>query len=198
MKAARLVSFTFIFFLPFIASAQSASSDYVLLGAGVRSRPAYDGSASQVTELIPVVRYYGAPWFARTTQGILEGGARFNLGNGLALGAQIAYEPGRESSESSFLRDNNVPDLDPGASFGLHVEWDGRLGPSPVNLLARLRQHFDEDRGAQVDGRFTAGIYAPSPRSPWPPPRRCAPSTAPTATTAASCPPASACSAITI
>ncbi|MFL6573806.1 MAG: hypothetical protein ACJ8G4_18750, partial [Burkholderiales bacterium] len=47
-----------------------------IIGAAIRSRPAYDGSSSQVTDLIPQLRYYGKLWFARTTQGILEGGIR--------------------------------------------------------------------------------------------------------------------------
>src|SRR5713226_5162247 len=144
---------------PLSAFAQSPPSDYVLIGAGLRTRPAYDGSASQRGELIPVLRYYGRPWFARTTQGALEGGARVELAPGLNLGVQLAYEGGRAASESGFLRSRNVPDIDPGVSFGLHVEWDQKLGPVPINLLARGRQHADADRGAQADLRFTAGIY---------------------------------------
>jgi len=144
---------------PLAALAQSPAEDYVLLGAGLRARPAYDGSDSQRGDLIPVVRYYGRPWFARTTQGVLEGGARVELASGLNLGAQLAYEGGRAASESGFLRSRNVPDIDPGASFGLHLEWDRKLGPVPVNLLARGRQHAGADRGAQADLRFTAGIY---------------------------------------
>src|SRR5215831_783437 len=65
--------------------------DYSLVGAGVRSRPAYDGSKSQTLELIPVLRYYGRPWFARTTQGTLEGGAQWELTQGLHAGVQLAY-----------------------------------------------------------------------------------------------------------
>jgi MipA family protein len=141
------------------AFAQGVPDDYVLIGAGVRARPAYDGSASQHAELVPVLRYYGRPWFARTTQGILEGGARTELAPGLAVGAQIAYEAGRRASESDFLRDHNVPDIDPGASLGLHFEWDRKLGPVPVTLLARGRQHADSDRGAQADLRLSAGVY---------------------------------------
>lgn len=144
---------------PLAALAQNPAPDYVLLGAGVRSRPAYDGSASQRADLIPVVRYYGKPWFARTTQGVLEGGARTELAPGVNLGAQIAYEAGRIASESDFLRSRNVADINPGASFGLHVEWDGKLGPAPVSVLARGRQHVDSDRGALADLRTTVGIY---------------------------------------
>ena len=150
---------TLVLGAPLAALAQSLPQDTVLLGAGVRSRPAYDGSASQRGDLIPVVRYYGRPWFARTTQGVLEGGARLELAPGLNAGAQIAYEAGRLASESDFLRNRSVSDINPGASFGLHIEWDGKLGPAPVSVLARGRQHLDSDRGARADLRVTVGIY---------------------------------------
>jgi outer membrane scaffolding protein for murein synthesis (MipA/OmpV family) len=109
--------------------------------------------------LIPTVRYYGKPWFARTTQGILEGGVRMELARGFNVGAQLAYEGGRLASESDFLKSNNVPDIKPGASVGLHIEWDQTLGPVPLTLLARGRHFVDGDRGAQADLRFTAGVY---------------------------------------
>jgi outer membrane protein len=144
--------------LPAAALAQS-SDDYTLFGAGVRSRPAYDGSASQHTEAIPVVRYYGRPWFARTTQGMLEGGARMEIAPGLVFGAQLAYEGGRKASESAFLRDHGIPDLKNSASLGVHLEWDGKLGAAPVNLLVRTRQNAESNRGDQIDLRGTAGIY---------------------------------------
>ena len=147
--------------VPLQVFAQTAPpEDYTLIGAGVRTRPAYDGSASQTTGLIPVLRYYGKPLFVRTTQGILEGGARTEISPGLALGAQLAYEAGRKQSESDFLGDNNVPDIDPGASIGLHVEWDTKLEPAPFNVLGRLRQNVERDRGAQADLRLTAGVYS--------------------------------------
>ena len=140
-------------------AALGADPDPTLIGAGVRTRPAYDGSAAQRTDLIPTVRYYGGPWFVRTTQGIFEGGARTELARGLNVGAQLAYEGGRLASESDFLRNNNVPDINPGASVGLHVEWDQKLGAMPVTLLARGRHFVDKDRGAQGDLRLTAGVY---------------------------------------
>ena len=123
-----------------------ALAEEILLGAGVRNRPVFDGSGDQTTDLIPVLRYYGTPWFARTTQGILEGGARFALKQGLDAGVQLAYEPGPR-------------DGDPGASLGLHLELDTKIGPAPLNLLARTRTHLDSDRGTQADLRATLGIY---------------------------------------
>jgi outer membrane scaffolding protein for murein synthesis (MipA/OmpV family) len=136
---------------PLAALAQSAApADYVLLGAGLRARPQYDGSDSQRADVIPVIRYYGQSLFARTTQGILEGGARVRLAQGWHAGAQLAYEAGREG-------------LDWRVSAGLHVETDRAIGPMPLNLLARTRHALDSDRGVQADVRLTAGVYASGP-----------------------------------
>lgn len=134
-----------------------------LLGPGLRTRPAYDGSSSQHLELVPVVRYFGQPWFARSTQGVLEGGVRMELAPGLHAGAQLVYEPGRITSESDFLKSRNVPDIDRGASLGVHLEWDHKFGPVPITLLARTRQHTDSDRGAQADLRLSVGAYRGGP-----------------------------------
>jgi len=144
--------------VPLAALAQMKAPDYNWLGAGVRTRPAYDGSAARETELIPSVRYFGGPWFARTTQGILEGGARLELSPDLHLGVQLAYEAGRKASEAPFLSSHGVPDIHYTASAGVHAEWDHNLGPMPITLLARVRQLLDTDRGSQADLRFTAGI----------------------------------------
>jgi len=138
-------TFAALLIFPAVALAQDANT---LLGAGVRSRPDYDGANKQELEPIPVVRYYGRTLFARTTQGVLEGGARVELTRGLFAGAQLAYEGG-----------NDRTDVDPGASYGLHLEWDTRLGPAPINLLARTRRHFDSDLGTQADFRATVGVY---------------------------------------
>lgn len=137
-----------------------AQEDYVLLGAGLRSRPAYDGADAQRVDVVPVVRYYGRTLFARTTQGILEGGARLRLAPGWDAGVQLAYEAGRQKSESSRLRALDVADLGWTASAGLHLETDRKLGPMPLNLLARSRHSLDTDRGHQLDLRATGGVYA--------------------------------------
>lgn len=133
-----------------LAQAPAPESSYTLLGAGLRTRPDYDGARKQVVDVIPVVRYYGQTLFARTTQGMLEGGARAELAPGLAAGVQLAYEGAGK-------------DVDAGASVGAHLEWDTKLGPAPVNVLARLRQNVDAGRCAQADLRFTAGVYARGP-----------------------------------
>jgi len=145
---------------PLTALAQIAPDDYTLVGVAVRTRPAYDGSDSQRTDLIPVLRYYGKPWFARTTQGVLEGGARWALAPGVDAGVQLAYEEGRKTSESSLLKSLNLPNVDPGVSVGAHVDWDFKIGPAPVNVLGRVRQNTDSDRGAQADLRLNVGLHA--------------------------------------
>jgi len=130
-----------------------------LLGLGLRIRPAYDGSNSNLIEPVPVVRYFGHPWFVRSTQGVLEGGTRVEVAPGLNVGAQLAYESGRKSGDSGFLSNRGLPDLNPGASIGVHAEWDNKFGPMPVTLLARLRQETQSSRGAQADLRLSAGAF---------------------------------------
>ena len=125
----------------------SAHAQDTLLGAGLRSRPDYDGSAERKSDFIPVIRYYGSRWFARTTQGILEAGVRDTLDKDFWAGAQLAYEP-------------DLAEVDAGLSAGLYLEWDRNLGRVPVNFLMRARQHLDADRGGQADLRVTAGLLA--------------------------------------
>jgi outer membrane scaffolding protein for murein synthesis (MipA/OmpV family) len=142
-----------LFFLP---AAALAFDPGTFLGAGVRSRPEYDGASKQELQPIPLVRYYGRTLFARTTQGILEGGARAELVKGLFAGVQLAFEEG-----------NDRTDLDPGASYGVHMEWDTSIGPAPVSLLARTRFHFDSDNGSQTDLRASVGIYGSERLGVW-------------------------------
>jgi outer membrane scaffolding protein for murein synthesis (MipA/OmpV family) len=146
-------------FLPALALAQSEPDSSTLIGAGIRSRPAYDGSRSQRTDIVPVLNIQRKLWFARTVQGILEGGAHKEIAPGLNVGAQLAYEEGRKRRESDFLRERNVSDLDPSASWGLHLEGDQKIGPIPLTVLVRWRNDLNSDRGSQLDFRLTAGVY---------------------------------------
>lgn len=148
-----------VLLIPASALAQTVAVDYTLAGAGARSRPAYDGSASRVVDPIPVLRYYGVPWFLRTTQGVLEAGARSRPHAGLVAGVQLAYEEGRIRSESSFLERYGIEDIDPDGSLGAHLEWDATLGPMPVSALARVRRHVRDELGSRADLRLTAGVY---------------------------------------
>jgi outer membrane scaffolding protein for murein synthesis (MipA/OmpV family) len=129
--------------LPLAASAQD---DSTFFGGGLYARPRFDGSADRTVQLIPAVNYYGQPWFARTTQGMLEGGARRSIRPDLDAGVQLAYEDG-------------PLDHNPDASIGVHLEADWKIGPAPVNGLLRVRQHLRSSRGTQLDTRATVGVY---------------------------------------
>ena len=159
----RSASFALVALLPLAAFAELSNDS--MIGPGLRSRPAYDGSDSQRTELVPVIRHFGPNWFVRSTQGVLEGGLRTELAPGLHAGAQLAYEPGRMASESAFLAAHNAQDIRRGASIGLQMEWDHVFDPVPVTLLARVRQHLDSDRGAQADLRLSVGVFRGGPVS---------------------------------
>lgn len=135
-----------------------ATDDTKYIGAGARLRPAYDGADSNRVDAIPYVRLYGEHFFARTTQGILEGGWRTRPFGGLVFGAQLAYEEGRNSGDSAFLSEHRFDDLDPSGSVGVHAEGDWKIGPAPVNVLLRYRHDVDADNGAQADLRATVGV----------------------------------------
>lgn len=130
-----------------------------LIGAGIWSRPAYDGAGSNRFSLIPVFRYYGQPWFLRTTFGMLEGGIRTEALSGFTLGGQLAYEGGRDNTESDFLAAHKLPILNPSLSWGVHAELKKNIGPMPIIFLLRYRQDIDDNRGAQTDLRLEAGIF---------------------------------------
>ena len=142
------------------AQAEDTPPSTILIGAGVWSRPAYDGADSNTLALIPVLRYYGQPWFLRTTFGMLEGGVRTEVLSGLTLGGQLAYEGGRNTSESAFLTAHNLPTLNPSLSWGIHAELEKKIGPMPLIALLRYRQDLENNRGEQTDFRLTAGIFS--------------------------------------
>jgi outer membrane scaffolding protein for murein synthesis (MipA/OmpV family) len=110
-------------------SAQSADTNEKYIGLGVRARPAYQGADSDRGDVIPYLRLYGEHLFARTTQGILEGGVRSKPVGGVVFGAQLAYEEGRVTDESAFLKAHNFEDIDAAASVGVHAETDWKIGP---------------------------------------------------------------------
>lgn len=143
--------------VPLLAYAELSNDG--LLGPALRLRPAYDGADTHRGELVPVIRYFGEPWFVRSTQGVLEGGVRTELAPGLYAGAQLAYEAGRKARDSAFLESRGISDIDPGASIGAQLEWDQKIGPAPITLLARVRQHTESDRGAQADLRLSVGVF---------------------------------------
>jgi len=134
------------------------TDDEKYIGIGARIRPAYDGADGNRVDAIPYLRLYGEHFFARTTQGILEGGWRTRPFVGWVFGAQLAYEEGRIAEESSFLKDHRFEDLDPSASLGIHAEGDWTIGRVPLNALLRVRHDLNSNNGTQADVRSTIGI----------------------------------------
>ncbi|HEY7985435.1 MAG TPA: MipA/OmpV family protein, partial [Methylophilaceae bacterium] len=108
--------------------------DATLIGGGITYEPAYDGSRSSKVAAVPIISYTGNNLFARTTEGILEGGVRVELLDGLHLGAQLAYEEGRETSDSDLLKRHNFETLDSSASYGAFVQYEKDIGPMPIDL----------------------------------------------------------------
>lgn len=143
--------------LPSLALAQTID-DEKYVGVGARVRPAYEGADSNRVDAIPYLRLYGEHVFARTTQGMLEGGWRSRPLAGVVFGGQLAYEEGRITDDSAFLKAHRFEDLRASASLGLHAEGDWTIGPVPLNALLRYRHDVDADNGAQADLRVTAGI----------------------------------------
>ncbi|MGQ0580112.1 MAG: MipA/OmpV family protein [Betaproteobacteria bacterium] len=143
-----------------VALGQVADIGDAYVGLGGRARPAYEGADSWRGEAIPYVRLYAEHLFVRTTQGMLEGGVRSNPVGSVVFGAQLAYEEGRVTAESAFLKAHNFEDIDAGVSVGVHAEVDWKFGPMPLNALARYRRNADSDLGAHVDLRLAAGIFS--------------------------------------
>ncbi|HEV8646796.1 MAG TPA: MipA/OmpV family protein [Burkholderiales bacterium] len=158
----NLLTFLYVLASPLssVAFAQDADKGDAYVGLGARVRPAYEGADSRRVEAIPYLRLYGEHLFARTTQGIFEGGVRSNPTGGVVFGAQLAYEEGRVTDESAFLKAHNFEDIDAAASVGVHAEADWKIGPMPLNALARYRRNADSDLGVQADLRLTAGIFS--------------------------------------
>jgi outer membrane scaffolding protein for murein synthesis (MipA/OmpV family) len=131
----------------------------ILLGISVQIRPEYDGSRSANMGLIPVLMYSKDHWFARTTEGILEAGAKTVLVGNFYYGIQVAYEEGRDSHYSDFLKLHRVDNLNPSLSLGGFLQYQNTIGSVPLDMLARYRKDIDISRGDQIDLRLTAGIY---------------------------------------
>src|SRR3954468_14533800 len=133
-----------LLFAPLTAAA--LGDDVQFIGAGIYNHPKFDGSSAQHNDPIPQIQYIKGSWFARTTEGILEGGVRWGIGQSAAVGVQAAYEDGPRGEH-------------PGASLGVHAELDGKVGPAPISSVFRLRQFLSNGSGWEADARVNVGIY---------------------------------------
>ena len=156
----RLAFILTVLSLPSAAFAQDEPAHAKnLIGPAVRVEPEYEGSDKSRTKPIPILDYTSGAFFARSTQGILETGARYKVLNNLSIGAQAAFEPGRKAGDSDFLKSRNFEDIDAGASVGVFAEGTYKLGPVPLTGLIRYRQNSDSALGAQVDMQAEAGVF---------------------------------------
>lgn len=130
-----------------------------LLGASIRLRPAFDGADTRVVDAVPVFSFERRFGLLRSTQGLAEAALLLRPLPSLKVGALLALEEPADYGEVDALARRGLDDGDPSASIGPFVELDFRLGPVPLNALARWRQDLDADRGAQADLRLTIGFY---------------------------------------
>ena len=73
-------------------TAAALDEDVQFAGVGIYSHPKFDGSPIRHNDPIPQISYTRGRWFARTTEGILEGGARWSVGESAAIGMQAAND----------------------------------------------------------------------------------------------------------
>ena len=82
-----------LLFMPLTAAALDDEVQFV--GVGIYNHPKFDGSSAQHNDLIPQIQYLNRSWFVRTTEGILEGGLRWGIGQSAAVGVQAAADEPR-------------------------------------------------------------------------------------------------------
>lgn len=134
-------------------------SDPNILGLALQSGPAYLGSDSNKTSIVPIIMLANGPWFLQTTEGILETGLKHDLTNNYSIGIQLAYEDGRYRKDANFLKTHNIDNIPVSASYGAFLQYESDLSQIPIDILLRYRKDIDSARGSQVDLRLTAGIY---------------------------------------
>ncbi len=129
------------------------------VGPAVRTQPEYEGASGTTEVPVLLLNFERGPLFAGTSRSLAEVGVRLKVHRSMNIGAQIAFERGRARKDSAFLRRHALANIDHGASIGPFAEASYKIGPLPVEWLVRLRQHLDQDLGAQLDFRGTCGLY---------------------------------------
>jgi len=119
--------------------------------------PGVDGSASQRTDLIPTVRYYGKPWFARTNPGHPRGRRQDGARARPQSRGAARLRRGTPRERIVFLRTTTSRTIKPGASVGLHVEWDQKSRPGCRRHKRCLRSAC-ADSSTAVRGRRQAEL----------------------------------------
>lgn len=155
MKTPYLFALVSLLALPVAAQEQPH-----LLGIGIQRDAAYLGAEKEKYLPVPLINWQAGRFFARSGKGLVESGLHWQLGNGFALGPQLAVELGRNSDDSALLQQLQMPDITYGGSLGLHAEHSSFIGPAPISSLLRLRQRSGSGRGALLDLRVEVGVFA--------------------------------------
>ena len=148
-----------VFTIPFLAIAED-ESDPNILGLALQSGSSYLGSNSNKISIVPIIMLANGPWFAQTTEGILETGFQQDFLKNYTIGIQLAYEDSRLQRDSSFLKQHNIGDIKASASYGAFLQYNNNLFQIiPIDLLVRYRKDINSARGSQLDLRLTTGVY---------------------------------------
>jgi outer membrane protein len=129
------------------------------VGPAMRIQPEYEGAHGSSTLPVLLLNFERGLLFAGTSRSLAEAGVRLRIHRSMSIGAQLAFERGRSRKDSAFLRRHALSNIDHGTSIGPFAEASYSIGPVPVQWLVRLRQHLDQDLGAQLDFRGTCGVY---------------------------------------
>ncbi len=153
------MKFTHVFLLLLALTPPLMAEESTLLGLAVQRDAAYLGASENKLLPVPLIDWQKDNFFTRSGRGMEEAGINWQLGNGFALGSQLALELGRSTDDSTQLQQLQMPDIAYGVSVGVHAEYLTQIGPAPLKGILRLRQRSGASRGALVDLRFDLGIY---------------------------------------
>lgn len=141
-------------------SALPAAASENWIGAGLTVRPNYDGGEQTVVAPVPLFGLRFGPAFARVDRGIPEAGLRYQLTRGLSVGAQIAYEAGRDVDAGDFPRNRGIANFGASASYGLFLQSDYlAFGALPFSWVLRYRQAAESGRGSNLDLNLLVPVY---------------------------------------
>lgn len=145
-------------------SAVPAAASENWIGAGITVRPNYDGGDSTVLAPVPLFGLRLGPAFARVDRGIPEAGLRYELARGLAVGALVAYEAGRDVDAGDFPRNRGITSFGASAAYGVFLQSDYlAFGTLPFSWVLRYRQAAASGRGSNLDVNLLVPVYGQGP-----------------------------------
>lgn len=153
---------TLLLLSPLCSLAQEFSPEKgqsLAIGMAAQRNAAFPGAHRTHILPIPLIHWERGVLFIRSSKGMEEAGARWQLTDDFSAGSQIVFELGRDSDDSLLLQQLRMPNIPHGTSVGVHAEYSTHIGPAPVDALLRLRQRNGSQRGALADVRIEVGVY---------------------------------------